>query len=247
MWIIANTGNNGPAPHGVICYRQHLYLQKPLHIVVEDKGTGCCQRYRQHLPGGPSSTSSSTSVVATVGDIDSTSQGAHHRCLLQLRWWLLPEIPTAPLRGPAIDVFFNFGGGCCRRYQQHLPGAPPSTSSSTSMVATAGGTDSTSQGPRHRCLLQFRWWLLPEIPATPPRGPTIDVFFNFSGGYCWRYRQHLPVTPPSTSSSISVVAAVGDIDSNSQGAHHRCLLQLRWWLLLEILAAPPRGQPSTFG
>jgi hypothetical protein len=139
-------------------------------------------------PRGPSSTSSSISVVATVGDIDSTSQGAHHRRLLQLRWWLLPEIPTAPLRGPAIDVFFNFGGGCCRRYQEHLPGAPPSTSSSTSMVAAAGGTDSTSQGPRHRCLLQLRWWLLPEIPAAPPRGPTIDVFFNFSGDCCWRYR-----------------------------------------------------------
>jgi hypothetical protein len=24
---------------------------------------------------------------------------------------------TAPSRGAAIDVFFNFGGGCCREYR----------------------------------------------------------------------------------------------------------------------------------
>jgi hypothetical protein len=109
--------------------------------------------------------------------------GGHHRCLLQLRWWLLSELPVAPHRGPpsmssstsvvdvvgaigstfqgpAIDVFFNIDGGCCRSYWQHLLGAPPSMSSSTSVVVAAGATDSTS------------------------RGPAINVFFNFGGGCC---------------------------------------------------------------
>jgi hypothetical protein len=66
------------------------FLQKPLHIAMEDKS--------RHLPG------------------------AHHQCLLQLRWWLLPELPTTPPKGGAIDV------------------------SSTSVVATTGATGSTSQG-----------------------------------------------------------------------------------------------------
>jgi hypothetical protein len=43
--------------------------------------------------------------------------GAHHRCFLQLWWWLLPELPTTLPRGPANDVFFNFDGGYCRSYQ----------------------------------------------------------------------------------------------------------------------------------
>jgi hypothetical protein len=63
-------------------------------------------------------------------------QRARHQLLLQLQWWPLLEIPTAP------------------------QGGPPSTSSSSSVVATAG------------------LW-----PA-PPRGPAIDVFFNFDGGRC---------------------------------------------------------------
>jgi hypothetical protein len=49
--------------------------------------------------------------------------------------------------GPAIDVFFNFSGDCCRRYRQHLPGGPLSTSSSTSVVATANQT--TDPGNHH--------------------------------------------------------------------------------------------------
>jgi hypothetical protein len=159
MWIIANTESSGPAPRGAICYHQHLFLQKPLHTVIEDK--------------------------------DSTSQGARHRCLLQLWWWLLLEILTTPPRGlpstssstsmvaaagdtgstprgAAIDVFFNFGGGCCQKYRQHPSGGPPSTSSPASVVPAAGDTGSTSQGGCHRRLLQPRWWLMPEIPAAPP-------------------------------------------------------------------------------
>jgi hypothetical protein len=44
-----------------------------------------------------------TSVVAAAGNPDSTPRGAHHQ-RLQLRWWPLPEIPTAPPRGPTIDI-----------------------------------------------------------------------------------------------------------------------------------------------
>jgi hypothetical protein len=49
--------------------------------------------------------------------------GFRHRHLPQLRWWLLLEILTAPPRGPAIDVFLNFSGGCCWTFRQHPQGA----------------------------------------------------------------------------------------------------------------------------
>jgi hypothetical protein len=52
--------------------------------------------------------------------------------------------------------------------------------------------------------------------SMPPRGPTIDVFFNLSGGRC-RRRQHPP------------------------GARHRRHLQHRWWMLPNPSVAPPRG------
>jgi hypothetical protein len=103
----------------------------------------------EHLSGGPPSTSSLTSVVAAVGATDGTSQGAHHRHLLQHRWWLLSELSAAPPRGAAIDVFFNFGSGYYRSCPQHLPKGPLSTSSSTSVVVAAEATGSTSQGCSH--------------------------------------------------------------------------------------------------
>jgi hypothetical protein len=90
MWIIANTESSGPAPRGAICYHQHLFLQKPLHTVIEDKDSTS--------QGGPPSMSSSTLVVAIARDTDNTPQG------------------------PTIDVFFNFDGGCGRRYRQHSQG-----------------------------------------------------------------------------------------------------------------------------
>jgi hypothetical protein len=66
--------------------------------------------------------SSSTSVVATTGAARSTSQRARYRRLLQLRWWLLPKLLAAPPRGAAIDILFNFSGGCCRSYRHHPQG-----------------------------------------------------------------------------------------------------------------------------
>jgi hypothetical protein len=88
------------------------------------------QDYRQHPPGGPSLTSSTSSVVAAAKlrpTIDaffifgggcwssaSTPQGPYHQRLLQLRWWPLLKIPTAPPREPTIDIFFIFGRGCCQ-------------------------------------------------------------------------------------------------------------------------------------
>jgi hypothetical protein len=95
-----------------------------------------------------------------------TSQGAHHQSLHQLRWWPLPELPTAPPKGAAIDVLINFSGGHYRNSRQHLPGGPPSMSSSTSMVANAGTPSSTS------------------------RGPTIDVLLNYGDSRCRNYQHH---------------------------------------------------------
>jgi hypothetical protein len=98
---------------------------------------------RQHPLGGLLSMSS-TSVEATVRPCCQHPQGAHHRRLqlqwwplsdlaastpqggrhrrLQLRWWPLSNLASRTPRGPAIDVF-NFGGGRCRIYRQHLQGA----------------------------------------------------------------------------------------------------------------------------
>jgi hypothetical protein len=72
----------------------------------------------------------------------------------------------------------------------------------------------------------------------PPAGPAINVF-NFGGGCCWTCRQHPPGGPPSTSSTL-VVDAPGPTDSTPHEARHQ-RLQLRWWPLLEIPPAPPRG------
>jgi hypothetical protein len=123
------------------------------------------------------------------------SRGARHRCLPQLWWWLLPEIPAAP------------------------PGA------------------------YHRCLPQLRWWLLLKILTAPPspRGPTIDVLFNFGGGCCW--------TSASTlrGATIDILFNFGGgccqtSASTTYGAHHRRLLQLRWWLLPDFGTHPPGGR-----
>jgi hypothetical protein len=158
---------------------------------------------------------------------------------LQLRWWPLPDLSAAPLKRPAIDVFFNFGDGHCWTRWQHPTWGPPSMSSSTSVVVAPGHVGSTLQGA------------------------AIDVF-NFGGGRCWTRRQHPPRGPPSTSSSTSMVAAARPASSTPKGpiidvffifgggccrtcrqlphgARHRRLLQLRWWPLLDPSAAPPKG------
>jgi hypothetical protein len=163
-------------------------------------------------------------------------QGARHR-RLELRWWLLLEIPTAPTGGlqstSSTLVVVTTGPAAS------TPGGPPSMSS-TPVVAAAGNPNSTHRGPTvdvfnidggrcrtyrqhpqgaHHRHLQLRWWPLPEILTSTPRGPTIDVF-NIGGGRCRTCRQH------------------------PQGVRH-LRLQLRWWPLSEILTATPRGPPST--
>jgi hypothetical protein len=150
-------------------------------------------------PRGPS-LMSSTSVVVNAGPAASTSQGPAHR-RLQLRWWPLPDLLTAPPRGCAIDVS-NFGGDHCRTYRQHPPGGPPSTSLS-SVVATAGPAGSTPQGPTI------------DVSNFGEGRSAIDVS-NFGGdGYqtCW----HHPLAGPPSMSPTSVVAAVGSAGSTPRG------------------------------
>jgi hypothetical protein len=110
--------------------------------------------HRHCAPGSPASAPlrSPPSTFLSVGGgcsrISSfgTPQGAHHR-RLQLQWWPLPDLPPAPPRGPAINVF-SFGGDPYRTCRQHPPGGPPSTSS-TSV------------------------WLLPFLPLAPSEGPPL--------------------------------------------------------------------------
>jgi hypothetical protein len=91
-------------------------------IDVSNSGGGRYRTCCQHPPGGPPSTSP-TLVVAAAGPAASNPQGAHHQ-RLQLRWWLLPDLPTAP------------------------PGGPPSTSP-TPVVAAPEPTDNTPQRACH--------------------------------------------------------------------------------------------------
>jgi hypothetical protein len=118
LWLSLSSESSGLAPPGVTCYCQHLFCRT--HFIS---------------PWTPS-----TLVVAAARNPDSNPLGARHRCL-QLRWWPLPDLPPAPPRGPAIDVF-NSGGGRCQTCHQQPLGGPPSTSP-TPIVAAAGPTDST--------------------------------------------------------------------------------------------------------
>jgi hypothetical protein len=111
-------------------------------IDVLNSSGGRCWTYHQHPLGGPPSMSP-TPVVAATGPAASTPQGPRHR-RLQIRWWLLSDLPTAPPRGP------------------------PSTSP-TPVVATVGPTASNPQGACHR-RLQLQWWLLPDVPTAPLGG-----------------------------------------------------------------------------
>jgi hypothetical protein len=169
--MVAAAGPTDSIPYGP----RHRCLA--VKVVATAEPTGSTPR------GGPPSTASLTSVVATIGSTTSTLQGAHHRHLLQLWWWPLPNPPAACPRGPVINAFYNFSGGPSRIHQQHPRGA------------------------HDRRLLQLHWWPLPDPLAAPPRGPpsmssiislvattrsagstprgpTINVLYNFGGGHC---------------------------------------------------------------
>jgi hypothetical protein len=138
--------------------------------------------------------------------------------------------------GPAINVF-NFSGGRSRIYRQHPSGGPPSMSP-TSVVVTAGLAVSTPQEARHQ-RLQLRWWPLPDMQATPPRGAAIDVF-NFGGGRCWTCRQHPPGGPPSTSLTSGPPAP-----APPRGPLSTCFLALMMGASGHPAPAPPGGPSST--
>jgi hypothetical protein len=101
------------------------------------------------------------------------------------------------------------------------PRGPPSMSSSTLVVDAAGPTSSSTQGAHDRRLLHPRWCTLPDLPAAPPRGPTIKIIFSISGGCCRTHRQ----CPPR--------------------ARHQCRLQHWWWTLLNPPVVTLGGPPST--
>jgi hypothetical protein len=106
--------------------------------------------------------------------------------------------PAASIpKGPAINIF-SFGGGRYRSYRQHARGPAINVSN-----------------------FKLRWWPLPDMPVAPSRGPAIDIS-SFGGGHDWPCQQHPKRGPPSTSSA-SVVAAIGPAASTPQGALHRHL------------------------
>jgi hypothetical protein len=95
-------------------------------IDVFNFGGGRCRTCRQHPPGGPPSTSS-ISVVAAAGP----AARALHRHL-QLRWWLLSDLPPAPPRGPSstsstsvvASMFLSVDGGRSRTFSSGTSRGP---------------------------------------------------------------------------------------------------------------------------
>jgi hypothetical protein len=112
---------------------------------------------------------------------------------LQLEWWALPVLPTAPPRGPAINVF-ELSGRHSRFYRHHPQGdtidifcidsghswisGTASQGHAIDVFELSGGRSQFyrqhPQGAHHRCL-RVEWWALPVLPTGPPRGPDIDV------------------------------------------------------------------------
>jgi hypothetical protein len=150
-------------------------------------------------PRGPS-LMSSTSVVANAGPAASTSQGPAHR-RLQLRWWPLPDLLTAPPRG-ALSTSPTSVVTTVEPTGSTPQGGPPSTSLS-SVVATAGPAGSTPQGPTI------------DVSNFGEGRSAIDVS-NVGGDRYQTYRHH-PLAGPPLMSPISVVAAVGSACSTPRG------------------------------
>jgi hypothetical protein len=125
-----------------------------------------------------------------------------------------------------------------------LPRGPPSTSSSTLVVATTELVGSTLQGGRHERLLHLRWWPLVD-PLAAPLGDPPYVSSSSSVVAAAGLVGTPPGGPPLTSSTSSVVAVARPTGSTTHKPHHRCLLHLQWWLLLDLPVAHRRGPPST--
>jgi hypothetical protein len=73
-------------------------------------------------PRGPTSTSSSTTMVAAAGAPDSTPRGPASTSS-STTMVAAAGAPDSTPRGPAIDVFINYDGGRCRSSWQHPQGA----------------------------------------------------------------------------------------------------------------------------
>jgi hypothetical protein len=192
-----------------------------------------------------------------------TSQGAHRRFFTLIVG--APGSPSAPARGSTIDVVLMVGapgstalappsgtvvdvcyvdGGCSRIFVSTSQGAHRRCFLTLMIDAPRSLASAPPRWPavdaRHRHRLQPRWWTLPDAPAVPPKGPAIDVVFKLGGRRCQTHRQRPPGGPPSTSSSILVVDAVGPDDSASQGACGGCFSALIVDAPGSIATTPPR-------
>jgi hypothetical protein len=102
--------------------------------------------------------------------------------------------PVLPPRGPAINDIHSSNSGktvvAIVSPTDSIPQGARHQRLEAKVVAAAGPTGNTTQRAHHRCLLQLQWWPLPDPPAAPPRGPSIDVLYNFSGGRCRTCREH---------------------------------------------------------
>jgi hypothetical protein len=157
--VVDTTGATGSASRGppptspsnsVVDAAEHAHNASRGAVIdiVFKLGGGHYRTYQQRLLGRPPTTSFSNLVVDAVRPASSATQGGHHRCCLQTQSWTLPESTTTPPGGPAIDVIFKLGGGCCRcRTHQHRPPMGLiSTSSSNSVQDAARPASSATQG-----------------------------------------------------------------------------------------------------
>jgi hypothetical protein len=85
--------------------------------------------------------------------------------------------PGSTPKGPAVDVFIDYDGGCCRSSRLHPQGAHRRTSSLATMVAAAGALGSTPRGPAVDVFINYDGGAT-GTPDSTPRGPAIDVWLK---------------------------------------------------------------------
>jgi hypothetical protein len=114
----------------------------------------------------------------------STHRGGPSSTFLNIdggRFWISSS--STPLGGPP-STFFSVDGGRSQisvsTHQGGLPSMFPSVDGGRSRISSSG----TSQGTHHRCFLALMVTASGSLAPTPPRRPTIDIFY-VDGGCFW--------------------------------------------------------------
>jgi hypothetical protein len=134
------------------CIHAPPWLRVHRHLLMCLIRCAYCRALRWPTSATSSSTAAGARIVtsplsATVKGAATSRVATSREILNLLRWYKrhprhVLDPPTAPSRGPAIDVISNLGGGHGRTHRQLPLGGLPSMSSPISMVDAARSTGS---------------------------------------------------------------------------------------------------------